>query len=724
MGLFLDRPAHMIDPKGFSACNNVRIELGRVRTDGIGWAASGVPNLGVPCFFQDQFNSLIFNSNQDIVYAGTDLYVIRGGVGGFAEYITPWYNIGFVSVSNGSTSVTGSGTRWNTDIQYGAPLDLPTLTTNAAVGATKLYPSANNAWQCGVLITMSPPLASQTSSQYIPNGTFITGSGTDGGGFYITISQGLLQAMSSGYGLIIGSHSGLRNIVRAGDYIAFGSTTPGLVGAQTWYKIAAVTADNGITLATPYSGANLSGATYVIRQCFTGPSGAAFMGNCSSDTYLGAAGWNGQFTGTLAAPAFAENGQCDMWIFSNGIDPVSIYAVSNTGSLQIQNSYSATIPYIVQAVKQVRGIMVYGGLTGFVDGAASQPITLPTSITSSDDGFPLQLNTGVAFQGIVTSGPFPISRLGILGANLMIYGSGHLGGAGSNNPNTYSGVVTAASFVGYPTIWSFSDVVQTRGPVSSGAVAVFADRHQFLAIDGEYRYNGLFIQVMNDHVWREVMKNFDYSRAGACFCFQVDKYGDLIWAVPQTTDPGAATLGPAQTAWVEHYMEQANSYLFKPFTQRDFPFVCGTSVLRPGSPFNINNPIYYVGDQNGNIWQLYISNTQNATAPLCTVTWASRKIGNGRSRMLVTRVYPELEYQASPLSTVDVTLTLQNYAAGPVEITDTQDFDLSYGGGIGWTTHFRRGSVASVTLSDQAGVGWICDGYDWDYLPGGMRLKA
>jgi len=87
----------------------------------------------------------------------------------------------------------------------------------------------------------------------------------------------------------------------------------------------------------------------------------------------------------------------------------------------------------------------------------------------------------------------------------------------------------------------------------------------------------------------------------------------------------------------------------------------------------------------------------------------------------VTRVYPEIEYQASPAGNVSVTLTMQDATAGPVTLTDVQSFNPSYPNGLRFTNHFRRGRVASVTLSDTAGVGWVCDGYDWDWTAGGVR---
>jgi hypothetical protein len=347
----------------------------------------------------------------------------------------------------------------------------------------------------------------------------------------------------------------------------------------------------------------------------------------------------------------------------------------------------------------------------------------------------------VSFQGIATDGPFHVSRISQLGQQLLLYCTGLISG-NQNSPDDISGSVVSASFVGFPTIWAFSDVIHTRGPINGNMVAEFPDRHQFLSVDGEYRYNGLFVQVMNDHIWRQVLKSFDTTRPGSSSVSISYEFGDLIWAIPLITDPNGQ-LYPS-TAYVEHYMEQANSYLFKPFTRRDWPFLCsalfqnaGTTNWNSftGTPFetfgtNIstwsswgftgNAPVLVAGDISGNIYDLYSANTQNGATVTATCTWGGRVIGNARARALVKRVYPEIEYIAGAGNQVSVTLTLQDAPAGPTTITDTQAFDPSYAGNR-FTTHYRRGRVATVTISDTRGLGWICDGYDFDWVDGGLR---
>lgn len=731
MGLFLDRPAHMIDPKGFSACNNVRIEFGRVRSDLMGWTNNSGTFLGAitlpnatntgaaPCVYMDTF---ISSSGDEHVYAvtPTDIIMVYSELSGYSPtWLTPFYNNGTCSVVNGSPTVTGNvgagnnygiGTTWNTDIQFGQQC---TLAANVAVGANKIYLLQGSPTHAPAYFPNGLPVTCQNPAGSIPLGTFVANQGIDGGGYFIITSQNVQLAMTAGQNVQIGALSALRTNVRAGDQIFFGASAPQSSGLNpgTYYTVQTVNSDTSITLTTNFTGTTNASETYWVKQAMTNtfantpPTIRPF----SSDTYLSLNGFNGLTPGVENAIAV---GNCDCWFLTNGIDPIVQIFYRGSGA-QPSPQYAVSIPFYANACKQFRGLMVFGGLTVPELGAFQY-----NAISSSDDGLPSQFNSGVAFQGLCTDGPFSITRLGVLGAVLMIYGTGEWAGSPQTGDNM-SGVVTSGSFVGGTVIWSFSDVVQTRGPVAGGAVAVFADRHQFLAIDGQYRYNGLFIQVMNDHIFRAVMKGFDTTRPNACFATIIPTTGDLIWTIPQITDPAGHLY--ASSAYVEHYMEQANSYLFKPITVRDFPFLC-TGAFQPETVAHGqqpgNQPVYIAGDQNGLIWYLYQSNLQNTSTATSTATWSTRNIGNGRAKALITRVYPEIEYNAGG-GTVSITLTLQDAVAGPTARTDTQSFDVTYPNNQYFTTPYRRGRFASVTMSNATGLTWVADGYDWDVAQGG-----
>ena len=714
MGLFLDRPPFTMDPRALQSCNNVRIEQGRVRSDLIGWAPSTLPSVAAGLIYFSQF---ISSQNQRRLIGVTPTDLIRFDLTN--TYMTPIYSVGFVSVNNGSTAVTGSGEmRWNTDIQFG---DQVTASATASAGATAFFTNNSIVTTIGAGVTATDI----TAPGAINPGTYVVSLSQSGPPYKVTLSQSLVQAITSGDTVQLGSGVHLRNIARPGDQISFGTENNTSMTA-TWYTIQSVNSDNSLTLATPYVGTNLINAVYTIRQLLsnTVTAAAPFLPVCSSANFPAAGGFSFQSN-------YSAGAGDDEWYFTNGIDPIIVGYWNGPVSAQ----WSRSIPFKCNAVLQKQGILVCGGLT-LPDGTQ-----LNTSIASSDNGFPQQMAGGVAFQGFATDGPFIINRLSILGNSLMIYCSGQIGAAPSQSDDS-GGCVTTASFVGYPTIWAFSDVIKTRGPLAGGAVAEFPDRHQFLSIDGEYRYNGLFVQVMNDHVWRETLKTVDLNRPSSIFTAIWPVTGDLIWALPMTTDPAGQLF--ASTALVEHYMEQANSYLFKPFTKRDFPFTSAMPYSQSGvvtwnsfssQPAFYQNPYpwgswgyngltaqFLACDLAGNIWTLYASNTQNSTPVLCTATWASRILPGMRSRGLLKRVYPLMEYQQAPIGPVNATVQLQDAPAGPILITDTQPFALNYPNtDIFFTTHYRRGRCASVTFSDSAGVGWVCDGYDWDFVPGGAR---
>jgi len=719
-GLYLDRPPHKVDPKGFSACNNVRIEMGRVRSDLMGWQLSNFPpTLGVPIIYQSAF--IDSNNNQiPIFVTATDILIQNGTQW---KYITPAYNSGFATVTNGSAAITGFKTRWASDIQYG---DTLTVTATFTPGVTKIYVTTPYLADYGISIV------DQNNLGAIPPGTYVLFYGQDGGpggGNFIILSQATIATVTAGDTLFAGTGGSLRPNVRAGDQISFGDPRDGNP-ASTWYTVQSVNSDTSITLTVPYAGATAVNGNYRVRQLLTNTvtgagiaPAAPYLPCCSSTNFPAASGFSlGPAYGEVNFPSGA-----DEWFFTNGIDPIVVFYGGGYSTF-----FSRSIPFKCATLIQKQGLLICGGLL------TSGGVRLGSSIASSDNGFPQQMSGGVSFQGIATDGPFNITRLGILGSSVMIYQTGKWGG-GPDQADDISGAVTSASFVGFPTIWAFSDVIKTRGPLSGGAVAVFPDRHQFLAIDGEYRYNGLFIQVMNDQVWRQVLKTFDTSRPGSCFATVIPTFGDLIWAIPQTTDPLGQLF--ASTAWVEHYMEQANSYLFKPITQRDFPFFTAGAVAQPfgttwasfGSatwnqlttPWNSfaygSMPLAYTAcDASGNVWSLYQSNKQNGVPRTSFVTWGARVIGNGRARALVTRVYPEIEVVAPGPAPVTVTMGLQDAVGGPTLVTDTQTFDATYAGPR-FTTHYRRGRVATVTFSDTVGLGWVCDGYDFDWITGGLR---
>ena len=111
-GVFLNVPPIRIPAGGMTACRNVRIRNGRVRNENMGWVK----------FTQQTLNGVvngIFNFDdrsgvQHLVFCTpTDLYEYIE-TDDTVRFITPQYNVGDLTATSASPTLTGNGTLWNT----------------------------------------------------------------------------------------------------------------------------------------------------------------------------------------------------------------------------------------------------------------------------------------------------------------------------------------------------------------------------------------------------------------------------------------------------------------------------------------------------------------------------------------------------------------------------------------------------------------------------------
>lgn len=543
--------------------------------------------------------------------------------------------------------------------------------------------------------------------------------------------------------------AGFRKNMRIGDYIYLnnpGSTTANLPGDTHWHRITARINDTSATIAD--AGPIVSGVTYTLRQTMNNDT---FDSRVCMEVFPNAGAPDNQ---DLAF--FCNFGGADRFStvagLGNGQDPIVWWDPTKATA-----NYLSAAAFTCGVMRRFNNVMVYGRLSNA--GVTHTTDLLQTSIASSDNGLPKTLSGGVTFQGVVSDGPDPIQRLGILGNSLLIY-TGSNSGTGLNTVSAApaGGSIISASFVGLPTVWQFQTVVRNRSPLTGALVAEFTDRHEFITVEGQFRYNGMFLQVMNDHVWRGVIPNIDVDNMRRAFCAPMPEMGDVIWYIPQvlpSITPGAVV------GYVEHYLEMANSYLFKPYTQRDGFNVTDSYTL---SCFLGSNTISnlstgasrggaLIGSADGSVKLIpggtsgapsQVNNLGTARAMASSVTFASRVVAGERARGLVKRIYPFLETQppgvgitvpvqsATPF-TLSVALAMQDRIGGATTLTDTQTIlplSLDTGTANRFTTHYRRGRVAKITfsttgqtLADGLPVGdctFILDGYDWD-LPMGSK---
>ncbi len=117
LGLFLGRAAVTIPDRGLLDCNNVRIKDGKITSEAVGYSLLFAPSIGAAITLIYEFATSLGAST---TIFGTKSDLLRyDEVANLPLYITPRYVTGTVAVTNGSASVTGTGTTWSTNLKAG-----------------------------------------------------------------------------------------------------------------------------------------------------------------------------------------------------------------------------------------------------------------------------------------------------------------------------------------------------------------------------------------------------------------------------------------------------------------------------------------------------------------------------------------------------------------------------------------------------------------------------
>jgi hypothetical protein len=401
---------------------------------------------------------------------------------------------------------------------------------------------------------------------------------------------------------------------KVGDEISFGSAAQN-DPAATWTVIDAVTDNTHITLHTAVTVAG--GTAYTIRKKYTG----SLTTHWDTETFL-----------------HAGVGGVDLWFATNGKDDIAKWDGS-TAQVVAKTSWTGGMTLRARHLKRYSNMMIFGAIT--VNGTY-----LPTSLVNSDIGDPEATTGGLASQFLVHDEEDPILDLQRLGDNLAIYSARN---------------VVMAQFLGDPFIFSFRKAISNRGPLGERLVATFADFHEFLAQDSQYRFDGASAQPVGKQVWPMLLPDFDPTRQSLALNFFDDKNSDLIWSLPLITDTTTSTNGiPTNSAYPEHYLEDVPQGVPVPISKRDWQFLSivnykqvsaitwaslaatlWTAFTVPWADpsFYAGTPITLVGDINGYIYQLGASQNANGSAMASFVTFGQRTL-DGRSKALIRRVYP------------------------------------------------------------------------------------
>ena len=477
---------------------------------------------------------------------------------------------------------------------------------------------------------------------------------------------------------------------KIGDQISFGAA--GVVSTSaTWDTITNVTTNTALT--TTGSGTVGSGA-YTIRRLFTGGQSNIWQ----YDTFVN------------ASPSTKN----ELWL-TNGIDSI----VRWDGITDQVSMMSASLGFTAKTLRVFSNMMIFANVN-------QSGTNKPSDIINSDVGQPQNAgsaSTGLSNQFKAHPGIEEILRLEPIGDNLAIYSKLNR--------------VTLIQFVGSPLIFVFRQISSNIGLLANNLVANFGNYHEFLSPTTEYFFDGATLKDINDHGWREILRQQDPGRIQIGFKHFDQQNADLLWVIPLTTDPNQS--GPPSISFVEHYLEQPGTGLPTPYSRRSFPFTAtgyfkrqqgltwdqiltqwqNTNFRWNDSFFAASFPLNMAGDFTGKIYTFNTAQNADGAALASSVTFGRRALGDGRIRGLLTRVYPFL----TPFSTpIKVTAQMSDSASGLPIILDTQSFDQMQLEGGHFTVHYRRGRFFELKFSsDGPSQPWEIVGYDTDVRPGGKR---
>lgn len=480
------------------------------------------------------------------------------------------------------------------------------------------------------------------------------------------------------------------NDIGPGDQITFG--TAGVNDPlATWFTVATVgAAETAMTLTA--SAGIIAAGPYTIRKTFNGDEGNQW----DIDTFV----------------MDGDSGD-DLWFATNGVDPVITWN-GDDDTVTLHDDLGFTCTTLAVYANQ----MIYGNVTS--------GDSFPTSIINSDAGLPLHagaLGTGISEQFRVHDGTDRISNLIPLGDNLVIYSDRHL---------------VLAQFVGDPLVFIFRVAASGLGPIGPDAIADFGDFHEFVGADAMYSFDGVGVQEVNAHVWRDIIRQADPIRRQKIFGHFDEENGDLIWSVPSTTDAGSGDENaPPEVAWSEHYLEEVPPNTDTPYSKRAFPFTASgfyeraegltwANALGNWADYNFSwndqffalaFPQNLVGDDNGKIYILNETQTGDGELLPSFVRTGRQVMVDGRNRGLLKRVYPFAQKLAQ---TLDVEVFLADHASGPSVSGGVFEFDTLLPEGAHFVSPFRRARFYELQYGS-AGLGWALEGWDTDIVKGGNR---
>lgn len=492
-----------------------------------------------------------------------------------------------------------------------------------------------------------------------------------------------------------GTPNFVTNGAKSGDEISFGDNAENDPDA-TWYTIDSVDDADTLTLTTTVAGAPLAAQAYTLRRLFQ----ADLLHPWESTTFV-----NDTTEGS------------DLWFATNGVD----YPIYWNGTDTFATLFE-TLGFTCFSLAVYRNMMIYANIAE--DGGD----VLATSIVNSDVGDATVVDgTGLSGQFVVHDGTDEIVGMTTMGDSLVIYSSRN---------------AKLVQFVGGDLVFVFRSAFDGLGPIGPRLIADFGDFHEFVGSDAKYSFDGVTLSEVGSQAWREIIRQRDPTRPEAAFAHFDEENGDLVWAIPLTSDAGSGdtSQGP-EVGWGEHYLEDMPQGVGVPITFRDFPFSVSGYFERQSTltwadisqtwaeiNFRWNDqffssafPFNLVGDEDGYVYTLNTSqNRDDGTALASHATFGRLPIGTHRMRALIRRIYPFVTKNVN--ADVTITVFLSNQAEGPAETTLTFTFSQLLSQEANFVSVFRRARYATVKFgTDGPSETFELAGYDIDLTAGGYR---
>lgn len=485
--------------------------------------------------------------------------------------------------------------------------------------------------------------------------------------------------------------------LKAGDEMFFGAAAerdPEATGNGGWYEIDTVDSAVQVTLTGNYTGSGGAGV-YTGRKTYTGD----IFDYWRTATFLD-----------------AQPEDKDLWFATNGVDDIQEW----DGVASRVTDLGATLSFTCKELAVFKNMLIYANIL------EDSGEVKPTSIKNSDAANPKDLAGGIAGEFVVSDGVAAVDGLFPLGDNLVIYSQRD---------------AILAQFVGTPLTFIFRTAISGVGPLTGRTVADFGDFHEFIGADSQFTFDGVTLKEVSEHVWREILRTKAPNRLDLAFSHFDEENGDLIWAIPFTTDPNASGEDTIRTAFSEHYLEEVGDRDPTPYSKREFPFTVSGFFERQttltwdqisgtwaSQNFRWNDqffdaafPFNLVGDESGNVFTLNTSQDADGAALAAHARFGRVPISDGRDRNLLTRVYPFAVQFPGATYTLEVKTFLAEGAAEPTVLLDTSAFDITLAGDR-FVTPYRRGRYLEVQFRT---VGpnepWVLEGYDFDVRGGGRR---